>query len=105
VHLAIERDRVRHALINLIDNAHDAMTQRSTSGDPVVHVSTRVVDGCVEVEIRDSGSGIPPELMEQIHEPLFSTTSFGVGLGLPVVRPIMEDHGASWPSRTACRCC
>ena len=42
---------------------------------------------------RDNGPGIPPEVLEKIFEPLYSTKSFGVGLGLPTVRQIMEQHG------------
>lgn len=40
----------------------------------------------------DRGGGIPAEVRERIFEPLFSTKGFGVGLGLPVVKRIMEQH-------------
>jgi nitrogen-specific signal transduction histidine kinase len=42
--------------------------------------------------IEDSGPGIPPDLATKIFEPMFSTKSFGVGLGLPVANQIMEQH-------------
>ena len=42
---------------------------------------------------RDNGPGIAPDTLEKIWEPLFSTKSFGVGLGLPTVKQIMEQHG------------
>ncbi len=42
--------------------------------------------------VEDSGPGIPGDLRTQIFEPLFSTKGFGVGLGLPVVKQIMEQH-------------
>ena len=41
----------------------------------------------------DYGPGIPPDILPKIFEPMFSTKSFGVGLGLPVVKQIMEQHG------------
>ena len=41
----------------------------------------------------DTGQGIPPDRLERIFEPLYSTKGFGVGLGLPIVKQIMEMHG------------
>jgi signal transduction histidine kinase len=46
----------------------------------------------VELIIADNGEGIPPADLEKIYEPLYSTKSFGVGLGLPIVKGIMEQH-------------
>ncbi len=43
--------------------------------------------------IEDRGPGIPPDVYGKIFEPLYSTKGFGVGLGLPVVKQIMEQHG------------
>jgi signal transduction histidine kinase len=43
--------------------------------------------------VRDSGVGIPEAIRERIFEPLFSTKNFGVGLGVPIIRNIMVDHG------------
>ncbi len=48
----------------------------------------------------DQGSGIPAEVYERIFEPLFSTKGFGVGLGLPVVKQIMEQHGGGIEVKT-----
>ena len=95
---AVEMDaeRVRRALINLIDNARDALLEVENDGSGVggeIEIATRCSAHRVEIEIRDSGPGIPESLMETIREPLFSTKSFGIGLGLPVVNQIMEDHG------------
>ncbi len=43
--------------------------------------------------MHDSGPGIPAEAMAKVFEPLYSTRSFGIGLGLPLVRQIAEGHG------------
>jgi signal transduction histidine kinase len=42
--------------------------------------------------VRDTGPGIPPETLERIFEPLFSTKGFGVGLGMAIVKQIAEQH-------------
>jgi signal transduction histidine kinase len=43
--------------------------------------------------IADKGSGMSPEVVDRIFEPLFSTKAFGVGLGMPLVKRILEQHG------------
>ena len=48
----------------------------------------------------DNGPGIPKDKLDRIFEPLFSTKNFGVGLGLPVVRQIMEQHGGRIEAET-----
>ncbi len=53
---------------------------------------TRTIDGRVEIEIEDNGRGIDSGDQARVFEPLFSTRSFGVGLGLPLVKQIMDLH-------------
>jgi len=55
-------------------------------------VSSAIRAGRIEICVADTGPGIAPEHMERLFEPLFSTKSFGVGLGLAIVRKIMEQH-------------
>jgi signal transduction histidine kinase len=45
--------------------------------------------------VADNGPGIPQDRLPKIFEPLFTTKSFGVGLGLPTVRQIVEQHGGT----------
>ncbi|MFZ4720258.1 MAG: ATP-binding protein [Ilumatobacteraceae bacterium] len=76
---------------NLIDNAVDAM-----DGTGTLHIATAVVDGALQVDITDSGTGIPPEVLERIFEPFFTTKDVGkgTGLGLDISRRIVVDrHG------------
>lgn len=56
-------------------------------------VASRLNGERVEVEFADNGPGIPEDILPQVLEPLFSTKSFGTGLGLPAVQRIMEEHG------------
>jgi signal transduction histidine kinase len=55
-------------------------------------IESRVHQDKVKVIIGDDGEGIPKADLEKIYEPLYSTKSFGVGLGLPIVKGIMEQH-------------
>ncbi|MCH8999575.1 MAG: ATP-binding protein, partial [Proteobacteria bacterium] len=89
--------RSRRAVINVFDNACQAMRgegdAETQSAERLLTVRTRERDGRIEVLIEDRGPGIPPDVYERIFEPLYSTKGFGVGLGLPVVKQIMEQHG------------
>jgi signal transduction histidine kinase len=85
---------LRQALINLFLNAYQAMPR---GGQLEVRATHRAQDtGAVaEVAIRDSGPGIPPESREKIFQPFFTTKAMGTGLGLAVVRRIVEGHGGT----------
>jgi signal transduction histidine kinase len=90
----IDRERLRRAILNLLQNAWQALTESEHDRDqPTVAISTRVVDGRLALRIADNGPGIPEDIRERIFDPLFSTKSFGVGLGLPLVRQIIDQHG------------
>ncbi len=91
---------------NLIDNAIDAMEDGGQ-----LRIKTRAVDGCVVVEIMDSGSGMPSEIQANAFNPFFTTKDVGkgTGLGLDISRRIIVDrHGGeitmdSVPGRTTLR--
>lgn len=95
--VSIDRDEVRRAVINVIDNACQAMTnadgENSIAGCGVLTVATHGNGERIEIEIDDTGPGIPEDILPKIFEPLFSTKSFGFGLGLSIVRQVMEHHG------------
>ena len=55
-------------------------------------VKTKTSDGKFIIEISDTGVGIPKDNIDQIFEPLFSTKVYGVGLGLPIIKQIIEQH-------------
>lgn len=92
---AIDPERMGRALINLLDNAVQAMAAGNAGPAAELFISTRHDDGVVVLLIEDCGPGIAREDEQQMFEPLFSTKSFGVGLGLPIVRNIVEAHGGS----------
>jgi signal transduction histidine kinase len=92
--IAIDPERVRRVLINLIDNAAQAMPEDAR--ERKIMVTTALVDdGFIEIAVADTGAGIPPDVLPKVFEPLFSTKSFGTGLGLPMVKQIVEQHGGT----------
>ena len=56
------------------------------------HKTPRLVERGFEIAVSDNGPGIPPDKMEAILEPFFTTKSFGTGLGLPACVNIMKNH-------------
>jgi NO-binding membrane sensor protein with MHYT domain/anti-sigma regulatory factor (Ser/Thr protein kinase) len=91
-----DAERMRRVIVNLIENAVHAMSgQLSGGGEPHIIVATRGGGDHLEILIEDNGPGIPADILPKVFEPLFSTKSFGTGLGLPTVKRIMEQHGGS----------
>jgi signal transduction histidine kinase len=80
--------QLRQAIMNLLLNAIHA-TPRGGS----VHVTVGEHAGEIFLSVEDSGPGIPPALRPRIFEPFFTTKETGVGLGLPMVHSIAQQHG------------
>jgi PAS domain S-box-containing protein len=95
--LSIDRAQMSRVLTNLLDNAAQAMqsvtTANRSSHEPAVAVRTRNEQGWLDVTVADRGTGIPESELGKVFEPLYSTKLSGVGLGLHVVRQIVEQHG------------
>jgi two-component system, NtrC family, sensor kinase len=90
-------------LLNLIGNGFYAATKRARGNGeagwrPILQVATRDLGEVVEVRVRDNGTGIPPEIREQLFQPFFTTkpTGEGTGLGLSISWDIVtQQHGGS----------
>lgn len=87
-HTLADAVQLRIVFGNLIRNACDAMAQ-----DGRLTISGRQVDGMVEVAVADTGVGIPEADLMRIMEPLYSTKARGLGLGLAIVRAILDKCG------------
>jgi len=83
----LDEDEIRQVLVNLMENACQAMT----SGGTLI-VGTKSHTDQVEIIIADTGCGIPQEHLNKIFAPFFTTKSRGTGLGLAVVKKIIERH-------------
>jgi signal transduction histidine kinase len=85
-----DRDQLRQVFLNLAQNALQAMPNGGALAVEVVE------DGrCVEITLTDSGPGIPKEERERVFLPFVSAKPGGLGLGLAIVRRIVEEHGGS----------
>ena len=86
----LDRDRVGQILWNLMTNATQAMR---AGGGGVLTIAATIADDRLRFEISDSGPGIPAEDADRIFEPLYTTKSEGVGLGLSISRAFARATG------------
>jgi signal transduction histidine kinase len=91
-----DRIQLRQVLLNLITNAIDSMAAKDEPR--VLWVKSDIqADGAVKVSVADTGTGIGSQEIERIFNPLFTTKSDGMGMGLSICRSIIEDHkGRLW---------
>jgi signal transduction histidine kinase len=79
--------------MNLIMNSVDAMTLVSDR-PPMLRLESRIdASGNVLVGVDDTGAGLAAGLLDRIFEPLFTTKSHGMGMGLAICKSIVESHG------------
>ena len=90
----IDRAAFKRAIVNLIDNAAEVL-QESWVKEIVVTTRSRPESEAVELIVADSGPGISAENKERLFLPYFSTKDRGTGLGLPIVRSVVQDHGGT----------
>jgi signal transduction histidine kinase len=92
----IDREQMKQVFMNLILNAIQAIKENGS-----ISISTRLaakknaelVKEYVQIEIRDTGVGIPAENLEHIFDPFFTSKDEGSGLGLAVTHQIVQEHG------------
>jgi len=83
--------QLQQVILNLIVNAIDAMSEILRAERKVTIRTTRIRD-LAEVSISDAGPGIPPDKLKEVFEPFFTTKAHGMGMGLSIVRTIVEAH-------------
>lgn len=92
----MDAERMRRAVINVLDNAMQACIEREArdhgDADCDINVDLDCSDGCIRIDIKDTGVGMSESVIQKAFEPLFSTKAFGVGLGLAIVMQILKQH-------------
>jgi signal transduction histidine kinase len=93
--MEIDRTLLRQAVLNLLKNGLEAVSQGG-----VLTLTTRHLDDTVEIAIADTGPGIGPEVGRRLFEQFFTTKPQGTGLGLAISQQIVEQHGGKirWSS-------
>ena len=89
-----DHDAIRRALVNLIDNAAEAM-RGSLLRVLTVESALSEEASAVEITVSDTGSGLTDEIRERLFLPFYSTKRRGTGLGLSIAAKIVQDHGGS----------
>ena len=92
-----DRGQLQQVLLNLVENARDAVAQRVAKGGGPgkILVSTALRKDRIEWVVQDNGIGVPADVREKVFAPYFSTklSQGGTGLGLAIVHRIISDHG------------
>jgi nitrogen fixation/metabolism regulation signal transduction histidine kinase len=88
-HLTGDSAQLRQVIHNLLQNAQDALADNP---NPSIVVRSERVGGAVRVTISDNGSGFPAQLIQRAFEPYVTTKPKGTGLGLVIVKKIIEEH-------------
>jgi two-component system, LuxR family, sensor kinase FixL len=91
----INRIQIQQVLVNLVRNAIEAMA--ATARRELVVSTLGREDGTIEIEISDTGPGLPPEVAAQLFKPFVTTKAHGMGVGLSICQSIIEAHrGRIW---------
>lgn len=88
--LTADNFQLKHAVLNLLLNA----LQATPAGGQVI-LATDVEQDRFVIEVRDSGEGIAPDKLERVFDVFFTMREGGTGLGLPIARRIVEEHGGT----------
>jgi PAS domain S-box-containing protein len=91
VRASFDHEKLRQVVVNLIANAVHALQDKQSNGKHL-RVSTHLLDDKYEIRISDNGIGMTSDIKEKVFEPLFSTKGFGVGLGMVIVKNIVDQH-------------
>jgi nitrogen fixation/metabolism regulation signal transduction histidine kinase len=90
LHFVGDKSKIRIALRNIFTNALEAVQDRGE-----IKIKSSTGETGIELEISDTGIGMEKEIQDKIFEPNFSTKDVGTGLGLPIAKKIIEDHGGT----------
>ncbi|MDD5199801.1 MAG: ATP-binding protein [Terrimicrobiaceae bacterium] len=92
-----QKTQLTHLFINLLNNAAKALNEFPTGGSKTITVRGTAEDEVATIEVADNGVGIPPEIINRVFEPFFTTRQVGagMGMGLSICHTIMDAHRGS----------
>jgi signal transduction histidine kinase len=88
--VSADEAQIKQVLINLVKNATEALADMES---PVIEISVKRILHQVAIEIYNNGPAIPPDILEKIFVPFYSTKTEGSGIGLSLSRQIISNHG------------
>ncbi len=91
IRVPFDHEKLRQVVVNLVTNAVHALQDKQSNGKHL-RVSTHPLDNKYEIRISDNGIGMTSDIKDKVFEPLFSTKGFGVGLGMVIVKNIVDQH-------------
>ncbi|HEY3249911.1 MAG TPA: ATP-binding protein, partial [Ignavibacteria bacterium] len=90
-----DKDEVKRAIINIVKNSQQALEEKKGSAaSGKILISTEQKNGFYYLNVKDNGSGMDMQTLNQLFEPYFSTKSSGMGLGLVITKKILDDMKA-----------
>lgn len=90
--VSVDRVQIQQLIVNLVSNAAEAVRAREQRS---VRISAQAVKGALRLDVSDTGPGLPREVAERLAEPLAATKLLEFGLGLPICRQIIQEHGGA----------
>jgi signal transduction histidine kinase len=87
-----DKSQLQQVMLNLIMNAADAVSKNMPENRKIF-IKTRLKDDKVRVAVRDNGTGVDAARIDEVFEPLFTTKTRGMGMGLALCRTIIQEHG------------
>lgn len=103
--IMIDSESFRRCIVNIVENACQALSEYNETGfgsrEKLIIVESIIANSRLEIRVTDNGPGILEGDIEKVFEPLYSTKGFGVGLGLPIVKQIVEQHGGGVEIKSA----
>lgn len=91
--IACDASQIQQVFTNVLKNAEEAVMEAREKG--VIRVTLEGEAGHCVIHVEDNGTGFPKDLLDHVTEPYITTKSKGTGLGLTIVRKIVEDHGGT----------
>jgi len=93
--LNVDAIQIEQVMLNLLRNAIDAVKAPWQGKREIEILSYAAKDGRLQVEVKDTGCGLPEGEVQQIFDPFYTTKDEGMGMGLSISRTIIEAHGGT----------